>query len=170
MLVVKIPLLARVQIHLSRSRALQTEQCCLELAVSGLLPRPPTAEGGTPSPDASLRGVKQYISDSNAVPTVSNSGSASVSRRMQFGQKCAYEINVGGIPSALATGSTAVKTRICVWRNAGKWMDALSFASSERIVSVFLLKWSYLRVYPLNTTISHCFVLTVPCFLWGDPT
>ncbi len=64
MLVVEIPLLARVQIHLSRSRALQTEQCCLELAVSGLLPRTPTAEGGTPSPDAPSRGVQQYISDS----------------------------------------------------------------------------------------------------------
>lgn len=64
-----------------------------------------TAEGGTRSPDAPSGRVKQYISGSNAVPIVSNSVSASVSRRMPSGKKCAYEINVGGIASALDTGS-----------------------------------------------------------------
>lgn len=58
--------------------------------------------------------------------------------------------------------------------SAPAWIDALSFASfftsSERIVSAFLPKWSYFRIYPLNTAISYCFYLTVPCFLWGDPT
>lgn len=62
---VEIPLLARVQIHRSRSRALQTEQCCLELAVSGLLPRLLTAEGGTRSPEMLLH---EEQSNTSATP------------------------------------------------------------------------------------------------------
>lgn len=34
------------------------------------------------------------------------------------------------------------------------------------------IKWSYCRVYTLNTTASYCafFTSVVSCFLWGDPT